>query len=503
MARFCVIWALLGVSLAACGHGAASTSRVKTPRRAQPEVATGEAPPSALADGDERVAESVRAELSVDPAVDAERITLDVDDGVVELGGVVPHLLMVDAAIARAEMVHGVRAVVDRMEVPREERSDRVVIAQVGEALRADPALVITAPSVRAIDGVVTLRGVVSSHAMRELAERVARSVRGVRDVVSQLEIRSDPRDDVEIRGDVERALRADRWVDEWLLDVEVDDGVVAVRGVQPTAAAKRRASSVAWVRGVRDVDTTLVDVEPDLAPEQRRPPPGYAYPDDAEIRTAIATAVERDPRFAGAGVEVVVREGIVRLRGQAPTLDARRRAAELAESVHGVWRVENELVVQRLEATDGELEQQIARALERAAAVDAAAVSAAVQNGAVTLTGSVETPYARVVAEEAISRIPGVRQLRNELEPPVRAEGPPPDDVLLQNVIAHLHAHPYVDPDAIEVSVSNGEVLLRGEVTDWRAEREAIRAAHEAGAINVLDSIEIVTGPESEHATP
>src|SRR5690606_28494334 len=130
----------------------------------------------------------------------------------------------VDAAIARAEMVHGVRAVVDRLEVPREGRSDGVVRAQVEEALRADPALEIAAPIVRVIDGVVTLRGAVSSHAMRELAERVARSVRGVRDVVSQLEIRSDPRSDAEIRSDVRQALRADRWVDEWLLEVEVSE---------------------------------------------------------------------------------------------------------------------------------------------------------------------------------------------------------------------------------------------------------------------------------------
>ena len=69
--------------------------------------------------------------------------------------------------------------------------------------------------SVRVIDGVVTLRGVVPSHAMRELAAHVARSVRGARDVVSQLELSSDPRHDAEIRGDVQRARSAPpapRW---------------------------------------------------------------------------------------------------------------------------------------------------------------------------------------------------------------------------------------------------------------------------------------------------
>src|SRR5690606_22361153 len=166
--------------------------------------------------------------------------------------------------------------------------------------------------------------------AMRLLAERIARSVRGVRDVVSQLEIHSEPQSDAAIRSDVRRALRADRWVDEWLLDVEVDQGVVAIRGVQPTAAAKRRASDAAWVGGVRDVDTTLVDVDPGISPERRRPPPGYAYPSDEEIRGAITTALANDPRLRDSRVEVELSEGVARLRGGVLTLDAKRAAAEL-----------------------------------------------------------------------------------------------------------------------------------------------------------------------------
>src|SRR5690606_9958810 len=125
--------------------------------------------------------------------------------------------------------------------------------------------------------------------------------------------------------------------------------------------------------------------------------------------------------------------------------------------------------------------------------AIDAEALTAEVRNGVVTLLGSVETPYARTVAEGVIARVHGVRRLDNRIEAPERAEGPPPDDVLLQNVMAHLEAHPYVDAARIDVTVSNGEVMLRGEVSDWRAQRETIRAAHEAGATNVLDDLEVL----------
>lgn len=486
---------LIAASLAACGHDITSGPRAKTPRSNGAQRVTAPAPEESP---DVRVADAVRRELEVDAAVDAERISVAVNEGVVELSGVVPHLLMAAAAISRAETVHGVRTVIDRMELARDGLDDDVVRARVEAALDADPAIEILAPSVRVIDGVVTLRGRVPSLADRQLAEQIARAVRGARDVVSQIEIRADPRADAEVLDAVQHALRADRWVDEWLLEVEVDDGVVAMRGVQPTAAAKRRAVNAAWVAGVRDVDATLVAVEPELAPAQRRPPEGYAYPDDAEIRSSISTVIGRDPRLRGDGVDVRVRDGIVTLRGRAETLDAQRAATQLAESVHGVWRVENELTVARARwVSDAALGTAIEEALGRAAAIDDDAVTAVVTDGVVTLTGRVQTPYARTVADDVIARIPGVRGLDNQIEAPAAREGPPADDVLLQDVIAHLDAHPYVDPSQVEVTVSQGEVMLRGTVSDWRAERDAIRAAQEAGATNVLDAIEVEEGPE------
>jgi osmotically-inducible protein OsmY len=448
-------------------------------------------------DADLRIANAVRAELAVDPAVDVARIELDVSGGVVELRGLVPHLPMADAAVARAEMVHGVCAVVNRLEVPREGRPDFIVRTDVQDALRTDAVLQLAEPTVHVVDGVVTLRGVVDSFEERELATRIARSVRGVRDVVNRIVIApATTRDDAEILEDVRRALRADRWVDEWLLEEEIDDGIVTIRGVQPTASAKRRVVSAAWVRGVRDVDASLVEVDPELAPERRRPPEGYVYPSDDEIRAAVRDALARDPRFRRNGIGVGVEGGVVRLRGSAPTLDARRAATEIAESIHGVWRVQNELTVSRARhGNDAETAILVDRALGRAAAIDEDAVDATVRDGVVTLTGTVETPHARTVAEDAVARVPGIRELENEITTPESSAGPIPNDVLLQNVIAHLHAHPYVDPSDVVVTVANGSVMLRGRVRDWRAKREAIRAAHEAGATNVLDDIEVEEG--------
>ncbi len=483
--------ALSAMLLPACGG--APPPRRDTPRTAR-AASTEPAVAEPLAeDGDVRIARSVRAELAVDPAVDPDAVEVDVTDGVVELRGEVPHLLMADAAIARAEMVHGVRAVIDLMELPRAPRADAVIRSDVEEALEAGAPEGARPLTVRVIDGVVTLRGEAASFAEKQLAERAARSVRGARDVVNQIEVRNaGPRADAEILDDVQRALRADRWVDEWLLTAEVDGGIVSLRGVQPTAAAKRRAIEDAWVSGVRSVDGTLVEVQPELSAEQRRPPPGYVYPDDTEILESIRLALARDPRLAESRVRPTVERGIVTLEGTVRSMAARTAAEEAAPGVAGVWRVDDRLSVGGAGRADAELQRSVDRALARAAAIDEDAVSARVERGVVILVGAVETPYARNVAEEVVSRIPGVRGIDDRIEAPPQRETPPTDEEIAQNVRAHLEAHPYVDARSVQVEVANGEVILHGQLDDWRAEREAVRAAYEAGATSVVEDIEL-----------
>lgn len=495
------VLALVAASLAACGHDPLRASRTQAPRSEGAPERDERARRERQAEEDARLARAVRGELEVDPAVDADVIAIEANDGVVELSGVVPYLSMADAAVARAQMVHGVVTVIDRLEPAPTGRPDARIRQDVEAALSEESALRLRNPVVRVIDGVVTLRGDAETYEDRQLAERLARAVRGARDVVSQIELVEHPtQSDAEIRDAVEHALWADRWVDEWLLEVEVDDGVVAIRGVQPTAAAKRRVSSAAWVRGVRDVDTTQLEVDPNLTPEQRRPPAGYRYANDAQIARAVNALFARDPHLRGRRLQVAVSNGDVRLSGRVPTLEARRIAAELAESVQGVWDVTNDLLVLRSRRLhEAELEQRVDRALARAAGVDAEALSIEVRGGTVKLMGSVQSPHSKLLVEEIVARVPGVRRLVNEIEAPEVIAEAPSDELLLQSVLAHLEAHPYVDAEDIEVTVSNGEVMLRGEVTDWRAKQEALRAAREAGATDVLDSLEVVEGPAEE----
>jgi hypothetical protein len=72
-------------------------------------------------------------------------------------------------------------------------------------------------------------------------------------------------RDDGEVRTEVEEALFYDTWVDAQRIAVEVEDGVVTLRGTLPSQEEVRYATDDAWeVAGVRDVWSELfVEVNP------------------------------------------------------------------------------------------------------------------------------------------------------------------------------------------------------------------------------------------------
>ena len=71
--------------------------------------------------------------------------------------------------------------------------------------------------------------------------------------------LRNLKRPDEEIREDVEEALFYDTWVDAEAISVEVQDGVVTLRGDLPSYEEIRYATDDAWdVDGVRGVRSEL-----------------------------------------------------------------------------------------------------------------------------------------------------------------------------------------------------------------------------------------------------
>ncbi len=114
-------------------------------------------------------------------------IRVEARDGRVILGGVVPSTAMKRMAETLARSVPGVR------EVQNDLVSDPEIEAELGLRLAGDPDL--SPPRARvlatSVQGDVTLAGWVPDEAARQRAEAIARSIRGVRNVVNNLQVKA------------------------------------------------------------------------------------------------------------------------------------------------------------------------------------------------------------------------------------------------------------------------------------------------------------------------
>jgi len=127
----------------------------------------------------------------------------------------------------------------------------------------SDPAAI----AVSAEDGVVTLRGTVGSFGSRRAAVRDARSLDGVDDVIDELKVRvmdEDRREDADIRGAALQNLMWDAEVPAELVDVNVDEGWVTLRGdVFFQFQSDSAYDDVARLYGVTGVTNSIIVTTP------------------------------------------------------------------------------------------------------------------------------------------------------------------------------------------------------------------------------------------------
>ena len=123
---------------------------------------------------------------------------------------------------------------------------------------------------------------------------------------------------------------------------------------------------------------------------------------------------------------------------------------------------------------TDTELQQDVCAELLWEPSVQAGNIGVAAHHGVITLTGRVSTFAQKWRAEEAALRVSGVHGLAVEIDVQLPALGRPNDADLAQSVERALE---WVTPllvDAVQVSVEDGWITLRGEL-DWHYQRQSV----------------------------
>ena len=185
-------------------------------------------------------------------------------------------------------------------------------------------------------DGMVTLTGLVPHPWQKFYAQWVLERVPGIRQVANLILVDAVPRrTDEEIAQALLRSYVEDPYLDERAIQVEVEEGIVYLRGRVPSLLRKRLASVLAWwCPGVRDVINDL---------EVEYPEPN----DNAYLADAIKAVLEKDPLVDGSAVAVhVTGDHNVTLTGAACSPEQRRAAENDVWCVPGVRYVENRLII-------------------------------------------------------------------------------------------------------------------------------------------------------------
>jgi osmotically-inducible protein OsmY len=207
---------------------------------------------------------------------------------------------------------------------------------------------------------------------------------------------------DSQIKADVLAELKWDPNVDETEVGIQVHDGIVTLTGnisAYPKKLAARNAAH--RVHGVLDVVDNLKVKIPEAWERS-----------DEDLAKAVRNALKWDVLVPDERITSTVSSRMVTLQGSVDTWSQRADAEYAVHRLTGVQGVVNQIAVAGKPADAGKIKQLIEGALERQAEREAKRIAVSVQEGVVTLKGTVRSLGERNAIERAAGFAPGVRRV-------------------------------------------------------------------------------------------
>jgi len=137
----------------------------------------------------------------------------------------------------------------------------------------------------------------------------------------------------------------------------------------------------------------------------------------------------------------------------------------------------------------DWEIQQGVIRELRWDARVDETDLGVQVDDGVVTLTGTVNSYLKRVAAQEAAHRVVGVLDVANDIEVRVPKTRGRTDAEIAQEVRRALEWHSEVPHEQIQSTVTDGHVLLDGRVEHWHERENADLAIRHLSGVHGVEN--------------
>jgi osmotically-inducible protein OsmY len=215
-------------------------------------------------EADDNIESSFKKSFVYKTYLDKEHIKISSKNGVVTLSGDVSNESYKPIAQDTAEAIPGVKSVDNRIEVSNNhpaKSSDAWIKMQLQTALVLHRNVNSSKTDIYVGEGVVTLRGEVSSQAQKDLTTEYARDISGVKDVKNEMVIVGAPQtigekvDDASITAQLKMTLMLHRSTSAIRTTVTTTNGVVTLGGKAKSAAEKDLVTKIIEdVRGVSGV---------------------------------------------------------------------------------------------------------------------------------------------------------------------------------------------------------------------------------------------------------
>jgi osmotically-inducible protein OsmY len=213
--------------------------------------------------------------------------------------------------------------------------------------------------------------------------------------------------------------------------------------------------------------------------------------PDDDTLQAMVMDELAWTPNVNAAHIGVTARDGVVTLSGTVDSLAEKLAAERAARRVGGVQGIAQEIVVEPPAAdrqADADIAERALTVLNWDVEVPDEHLQVKVENGVVTLTGTVTHQFQKQAAVRDIRQLGGVTDIVDLIK--VRPAGDQAvDEATVRDKIGNaLRRNAELEASHISVAVMGSKVTLRGKVKTWWERSIAESAARSAPGVAEVD---------------
>jgi osmotically-inducible protein OsmY len=206
------------------------------------------------------------------------------------------------------------------------------------------------------------------------------------------------------------------------------------------------------------------------------------------ELQKDVQDAIKWQPLLSAAEIGVTAKNGVVTLSGIVNSFTKKIEAEKAAKSVIGVRAVVEDVHVKissSLQKNDEDLAKEILSSMTWDWSVPNDKVQVKVEDGWVTIDGSVEWNYQKEAARSCAANLIGVKGVTNNVLVKTFSK-----DKIEQDAIESALSRSWVvDDQNIQVRVNGNKVVLKGAVESLFEKDEAARLAWNAPGVNEVDN--------------